>query len=85
MVFPFAFAFLLATRNLASKAFWFLSMGLIIYAVLLTYSRGGFIALLAAGAVVMWEFAVKRQAATLDPTLDPERGGRWHFSGPARL
>ena len=59
LVFPLAFAYLLTTRKLVWKAFWFLSMGLMIYGVLATYSRGGLLALLAGVGVAMWEFAVK--------------------------
>jgi O-antigen ligase len=59
LVFPFAFAFLLGTRNLVWKVVWFLGMGLIIYVILMTYSRGGLIALVVGMAVSIWEFAVK--------------------------
>jgi putative inorganic carbon (HCO3(-)) transporter len=83
MIFPFAFAFLVSSRRVAWKIFWFVSMGLLIYTVLATFSRGGLLALLVAASASMWEFAV--------------RGKRWHwvfvivlgaiaiigFSGPA--
>ncbi len=59
LIFPLAFALLLSTRNVAWKALWFVSMGLVIYTVLATYSRGGLLALLVGAGVATWEFAVK--------------------------
>jgi O-antigen ligase len=59
LIFPFAFAFLLTTRRIMWKVFWFLSMGLLIYAILATLSRGGLLALLVGAVVAIWEFAVK--------------------------
>ena len=59
LVFPFAFAFLLGTRSLVRKVVWFLGMGLIIYVILASYSRGGLLALLMGMGVSIWEFAVK--------------------------
>lgn len=83
LIFPFAFAFLLMTRSFLWKAVWFVGMGILIYTVLATLSRGGLLALLVGAVAAIWEFAVK--------------GRRWHwiflvvisamavviFSGPA--
>jgi O-antigen ligase len=59
LIFPFAFAFLLTTSKFLWKAFWLVSMGLLVYTVLATLSRGGLLALLVGAVAAIWEFAVK--------------------------
>jgi len=56
---PFALAFLISTPNLPRKVAWLVSMLFMLVAVFLTASRGGFITLVVAGAVCLWQFGVK--------------------------
>jgi len=55
---PFCFAFLLLARG-GRKAPWMFAVMAMLVAVLLTYSRSGFLALVLAGLVCLWEFGVK--------------------------
>ena len=55
---PFCFAFFLRARGLR-KALWAMPVVAMLAAVLLTYSRSGFLALIMAGIVCLWEFGVK--------------------------
>ena len=55
---PVCLAFMLRARGGFRKAAWALAALLMAYAVLLTYSRGGLLALLVAVGVSAWEFAV---------------------------
>ncbi len=61
LVFPFCFAFLLETRSPLAKATWALAMAVMAYAVMMTYSRTGFLALLVALAFCLWEFGLKQR------------------------
>jgi len=54
LVIPFCFAFLQATRNNIKKGFWLCAILLLSYALVATFSRGGFLALLAAIASSIW-------------------------------
>lgn len=56
---PFCFAFFLRARAGIRKAAWLMAVGAMLVAVLLTYSRSGFLALVLAGMVCLWEFGVK--------------------------
>jgi O-antigen ligase len=56
---PLCLALLFLTRNWLWKIFWTISMLLMIYAVSLTGSRGGFLALAVAGWVSLWEVAIR--------------------------
>ena len=56
---PLCLALLFLSRNWAWKVFWSISMLVMIYAVFLTGSRGGFLALLAIAAICLWEFAIQ--------------------------
>ena len=55
---PFCFAFLLRARG-GRKVPWLLTAIIMLLAILLTYSRSGFLALIVAGLVCLWEFGVK--------------------------
>ncbi len=59
LVFPFCFWFALRSKSILRKAFWISLMAIMIYTVLLTYSRSGLLALLAGGGMAIWEFGVK--------------------------
>jgi len=59
LAFPFCFLFLLGTPSVIRRLFWTFAMLVIAGAVLLTYSRGGLLALLTAACMCVWEFGVK--------------------------
>jgi O-antigen ligase len=65
LVIPFCLAFLLAARGLSRKAAWASALAIMGYAVLVTYSRAGLLALVTAVAGCVWEFGLK--------------GRRYHF------
>lgn len=56
--FPFTFAFFLRARGLR-KAIWAAAMVVMLYGVMLTYSRSGFLALAIAIMLCLWEFGIK--------------------------
>ena len=56
---PLCLALLFLSRNRLWKILWSISMLVMIYAVFLTGSRGGFLALLVVAAVCLWEFAIR--------------------------
>lgn len=64
-VFPIAFAFLLATRNIFVKLIWILAMSAMSYMVVMTFSRGGLLALVTALALFIWEFGLKGRRRSL--------------------
>lgn len=53
---PIAIALLLSTRNLLSKSLYGVCIVLMVAAIVLTYSRGGFIALMAISGMLAWKF-----------------------------
>lgn len=65
LIFPFCFAFLLSSRRVFARLFWATCLVSMIFAVMVTYSRTGFLALMAAGLVLMWEFSVKGKRPSL--------------------
>lgn len=71
MSLPLCLALLILSRNMLWKILWSISMIVMIYAVFLTGSRSGFLALLVVAAVCIWEFAI--------------RGGRRYLVGLAVL
>jgi O-antigen ligase len=56
---PICLGFLLATRNPIKKALWAIGLVAMAWAVTLTYSRSGFMALLVAVCFSFWEFGVR--------------------------
>jgi O-antigen ligase len=56
---PFCLAFLLSTPSIPRKVGWLMSMLFMLIAVFFTASRGGFITLVVAGAVSLWQFGIK--------------------------
>ena len=56
---PFCLGFLLATRSPIRKLSWAFVILLMSYALLLTGSRGGFLAFLVMSSACIWEFAIK--------------------------
>ncbi len=56
---PLALAFLLETRNLFKRMAWAVAIGIMIYVVLGTFSRGGFIALVVGVGVTLWALVIR--------------------------
>jgi putative inorganic carbon (HCO3(-)) transporter len=59
LVIPFCFAFLQATRNNLKKGFWLCVLLLLGYVLISTYSRGGFLAMLATTVSSLWYIGAK--------------------------
>ena len=57
--FPLCVAFLLGSRGVVKKGAWGLGLAFMIYAVVITYSRSGLLALIMAALICLWEFGVK--------------------------
>lgn len=56
---PFCFIFLLRSRNFLVKFAWSAAIAVMVYAVFLTASRSGLLALVISGAVCLWDLGVK--------------------------
>jgi O-antigen ligase len=56
---PLCLVLLFLSKNALSKAMWAFAMIIMAYAVLMTGSRAGFISLVIAGAVCLWEFGIR--------------------------
>jgi hypothetical protein len=56
---PFCLAFLLTAHNMARKFIWAMAIAVMAAALMLTASRAGFIDLVIAGGVLLWQFGVK--------------------------
>jgi len=56
---PLCLVFLLSARGVVKKMVWGSAMLVMIYAVMATYSRSGFIALTVAIFVCLWEFGIR--------------------------
>lgn len=56
---PFCVVFLLRTRNALMKFVWAAAITVMIYAVFLTASRSGLLALVLSGVVCLWDLGVK--------------------------
>lgn len=64
-ILPIAVALLFSTRNPFGKVIYGATAGLMIIATVLTYSRGGFLGLIAVGAVLGWKFGRRNRAAVI--------------------
>ena len=58
-VFPIAIALGLASKNMLIRAIYFVISAILIGGLMVTYSRGGFLGMLAAGAVLAWKLGRK--------------------------
>jgi putative inorganic carbon (hco3(-)) transporter len=58
---PLCLLFLITVRGMAAKLFWAVSMLVMIYALIETYSRAGFLALIVAIVLCLWEFGIRRK------------------------
>ena len=59
MSLPLCLVLLFLTRNWLMKILWSISLVVMAYAVLVTGSRGGFLALVVAAAISLWEFGIR--------------------------
>jgi hypothetical protein len=59
MVFPLCFMFLMRSRGFLFKALWATFLLLLARTVLMTYSRGGFVALVVAVLFILYEFGIR--------------------------
>jgi O-antigen ligase len=57
--FPLAFAFFLLAKGPMRKTWWALSVLIMLTGMVLTYSRSGFLAMLVAGVICLWQFGIK--------------------------
>jgi len=62
---PICLAFLLSTRNPLKKALWAIGLIFMLWAVTLTYSRSGFMAVVVAICISFWEFGVRAKRSQL--------------------
>jgi putative inorganic carbon (hco3(-)) transporter len=56
---PLCLIFLLMSRGPLKKMFWGITMLIMIYALMATYSRAGFLALSVAVIICLWEFGIR--------------------------
>jgi putative inorganic carbon (hco3(-)) transporter len=78
---PLCLALLFLSRNLFWKTFWAISILVMTYALFLTGSRGGFLALVVAVAVSLWEFAIRGRRRYLLALAALAGVIFWQFSG----
>jgi len=78
---PLCLALLFMSRSFVRKALWAIAMLVMLYAVFLTGSRGGFVALVAAAAALLWEFAVRGRRRYLVVVAAIVACLLWQFSG----
>jgi putative inorganic carbon (hco3(-)) transporter len=78
---PLCLALLFLSRNRLGKAFWSISILVMLRAVFLTGSRGGFLALLVVTAVCLWEFGVRGRRGYLLLLAALVGVVFWHFYG----
>jgi putative inorganic carbon (HCO3(-)) transporter len=77
---PICLALLFLSASVWSKAAWALAMVVMVYAVFLTGSRGGFISLAVAAGVCLWGFAVRGRRPYLLVLAAIVAVGLWIFA-----
>ncbi len=78
---PLVLAFLLTTKHPLKKAAWGVALLFMAYAVFLTASRGGAVALLVAVLVCLWQFGVKQGRSYLLLLLPLAAAMIWLYAG----
>lgn len=78
---PLCLALLFLTRKKAWKAFWSIAILVLLRAIFLTGSRGGFLALVVVTAVCLWEFAIRGRRGYLLVLAALVGVIFWHFYG----
>ena len=56
---PFCLVFLLTARGIVRKIFWIVTMLVMVYALMATYSRAGFMALAVVIVFCLWDFGIR--------------------------
>jgi len=65
LVSPFCVFFLRTCRSILARTVWLAALASIVYTVIATYSRSGFLSLLAAVSVSLWYFGLKQRRYAL--------------------
>lgn len=78
---PLCLALLFLSKSMLWKAFWSIPIMVLISAIFLTGSRGGFLALLVVTVVCLWEFAVRGRRGYLLVLAALAGVVFWHFYG----
>lgn len=65
LVSPFCVFFLRTCRSILARTIWLAALASIVYTVIATYSRSGFLSLLAAVIVSLWYFGLKQRRYVL--------------------
>ena len=65
ITFPVGLAFLLAAKGGLKKLIWFGAILIMLYGVIATYSRSGFLAMVVSLIVCIWEFGIKGKRAPI--------------------
>jgi putative inorganic carbon (HCO3(-)) transporter len=78
---PFCLALFFLSGTVINKIFWSASMLMMVYAVFLTGSRGGFAALIVVVAICLWEFAIRGHRRYLLLLAGVAGVVLWQFAG----
>lgn len=78
---PFCLVLLFLSRTIIGKIFWSVSMLVMVYAVFLTGSRGGFAAFIVVVAICLWEFAIRGRRRYLLLIAAAAGVVLWQFAG----
>ena len=65
LIVPFAVMFLLLSRNPLKRVLWSIVTGLMVYAIMATYSRTGFLSLVAVVLATAWYFGIQCKNKTV--------------------
>ena len=65
LVLPFCVFFLRVAQNTVTRTVWLAALACIVYTVIATYSRSGFLSLVAAVSLSLWYFGVKQRRYAL--------------------
>ncbi len=77
---PLCLALLFLSQGILRKVMWALAMLVMVYGVFLTGSRGGFVSLIAATAVCLWELSIQGRRRYLLLIAALVGGISWHFA-----
>jgi putative inorganic carbon (HCO3(-)) transporter len=78
---PLCLVLAFVARNKFSKAVWAAAMAVMAYAVFLTASRGGFVCIIVATAICLWEFSIQGRRRYLIPVVALAGIAFWAYAG----
>ena len=84
LVLPFCVFFLTTTHNSFVRITWLAALASIVYTVIVTYSRSGFLSLLGAVGLSLWYFGIKQRRFGLSIAVLLVAGGLFYFA-PGRF